>query len=198
MNAIEPIAKLANQFSRLPGVGGKTALRYAYRVVEMSDADAEDFVAAVRDVKENVAYCGVCGNFTEKDRNPCAICAGRDHGIVCVVKEPKDVLALEKVRDYGGVYHVLHGTISPLDGRGPDDIRIKELVRRVGGGEVREVIMATNPDVEGEATAFYIARLLKPLGVKVTRIAQGISMGSDIEYADEVTLSRALEDRREI
>lgn len=198
MNIIDPIAKLANQFSRLPGVGGKTALRYAYRVVEMCDGDAEGFIAAIKDVKENVAYCDVCGNFTERDKNPCYICSSRDRAAVCVVKEPKDVLALEKARAFDGVYHVLHGTISPLDGRGPDDIRIKELVRRVGFGEAREVIMATNPDVEGEATAFYVARLLKPLGVKVTRIAQGISMGSDIEYADEVTLSRALEDRKEI
>jgi recombination protein RecR len=179
-------------------VGGKTALRYAYRVVDMSASEADELINAVKEVKNNIETCAVCGNLTAKGVNPCAICARRDQSVVCVVKEPKDVLAMEKIRDYGGVYHVLHGTISPLDGRGPDDIRIKELVARVGGGAVSEVIMATNPDVEGEATAFYIARLLKPLGVKVTRIAQGISMGSDIEYADEATLSRALEDRREL
>lgn len=186
--------KLAHEFSRLPGVGAKTAMRYAYAVIDMKQEDAEEFIRAVADVKKNVHYCAKCGNFTEKD--VCDICAKRSSDVICVVTYPKDVAAMEKSRCFNGIYHVLHGTISPLDGRGPDDIRIKELLARLDG--VKEVIIATNPDVEGEATAMYIARLIKPLGVKVTRIAQGISMGSDIEYADEVTLSRAIESRVEL
>ena len=186
--------KLAHEFSRLPGVGAKTAMRYAYAGIDMKQEDAEDFIRAVADVKKNVHYCAKCGNFTEKD--VCDICAKRSSDVICVVTYPKDVAAMEKSRCFNGVNHVLHGTISPLDGRGPDDIRIKELLARLDG--VKEVIIATNPDVEGEATAMYIARLIKPLGVKVTRIAQGISMGSDIEYADEVTLSRAIESRVEL
>lgn len=185
---------MAHEFSRLPGVGAKTAMRYAYAVIGMSRSDADEFVRAITDVKNNVRYCSKCGNFTEKD--VCDICAKRPSDIICVVTYPKDVAAMEKSRCFGGVYHVLHGTISPLDGRGPDDIRIKELLARLDG--VKEVIIATNPDVEGEATAMYLARLIKPLGVKVTRIAQGVSMGSDIEYADEVTLSRAIESRVEL
>ena len=141
-------------------------------------------------------YCSVCGNYT--DRDPCEICGTRDRSVVCVVKDPKDVMAIERIRDYNGVYHVLHGVLSPMEGVGPNDIRLKELVARVGTDNVKEVIVATNPDVEGEATAMYIARLLKPLGVKVSRIAQGISIGSDLEYADEVTLSKAIENRREL
>ena len=190
----DSILKLAHEFSRLPGVGAKTAMRYAYAVIGMSRSDADEFVRAITDVKNNVRYCSKCGNFTEKD--VCDICAKRPSDIICVVTYPKDVAAMEKSRCFGGVYHVLHGTISPLDGRGPDDIRIKELLARLDG--VKEVIIATNPDVEGEATAMYLARLIKPLGVKVTRIAQGVSMGSDIEYADEVTLSRAIESRVEL
>ena len=191
MKQPESIAKLINKFMRLGGVGLKTAQRYAYRIVEMPDAEAAEFAEAIYDVKKNVRYCSECGNFSESD--VCEICSTRDRTVVCVVAQPKDVLAIEKSGAFTGVYHVLHGTISPLEGRTADDIRIKELLSRLNGAE--EVIVATNPDVEGEATAMYIARLLKPLGVKVTRPAQGISMGSDIEYADEVTLSRAIETR---
>ncbi len=191
MKQPESIVKLINKFMRLGGVGLKTAQRYAYKVVEMTDEEASEFAEAIYDVKKNVRYCSECGNFSETD--VCEICARRDKTVVCVVAQPKDVLAIEKSGAFTGVYHVLHGTISPLEGRTADDIRIKELLSRLGG--VEEVIVATNPDVEGEATAMYIARLIKPLGVRVTRPAQGISMGSDIEYADEVTLSRAIETR---
>ena len=196
MKQIEPISRLINKFSRLPGVGGKTAQRYAYHVINMPENEVREFAKALIDVRENVGYCEVCGNFTEKTQKICAVCLARDQSIICVVKEPKDVAALEKVRGYTGVYHVLHGTINPLEGKGPDDINVKGLLNRITAGGVGEVIMATNPDVSGEATAVYIARLLAPLGVKVSRIAQGIAMGSDLEYADEVTLSRALEDRK--
>ena len=191
MKQPESIVKLINKFMRLGGVGLKTAQRYAYKVVEMTDEEASEFAEAIYDVKKNVRYCSECGNFSET--YVCEICARRDKTVVCVVAQPKDVLAIEKSGAFTGVYHVLHGTISPLEGRTADDIRIKELLSRLGG--VEEVIVATNPDVEGEATAMYIARLIKPLGVRVTRPAQGISMGSDIEYADEVTLSRAIETR---
>lgn len=183
---------LANKFSKLPGVGTKTAMRYAYAVIGMPEADVEEFCKALTDVKQKIKYCKTCGNFTEDEE--CDLCRRRPKDVICVVTYPKDVAAMEKAHVFYGVYHVLHGTISPLDGRGPDDIRIKELLARLDG--VAEVILATNPDVEGEATAMYIARLIKPLGIKVSRIAQGISMGSDIEYADEVTLSRAIDDRR--
>lgn len=193
---IEPIGALINAFSKLPGVGAKTAQRYAYRVINMSDEEAASFADAILTAKKKVHYCKVCGNYTDQD--VCEICKTRDPSVICVVKEPKDVVALEKVRDYKGVYHVLHGTISPMDGIGPNDIRIKELLARVAQGNVKEVVMATNPDVEGEATAMYISGLLKPLGVKVTRIAQGVSIGAELEYADEVTLSKALADRKEI
>ena len=193
---ILPVEKLINRFQQLPGVGYKTAQRYAYSILEMEDEDVKSFSEALIDVKSNVHFCKVCGNFTENEI--CDICLKRSSKIICVVKEPKDVIAMEKVKDYEGTYHVLHGCISPLDGKGPNDIRIKELLTRVNSGEVEEVIMATNPDVEGEATAMYIARLLKPLGIKCTRLAQGISIGSDIEYADEVTLGRALSQRIEL
>ena len=195
---IEVIAKLINKFTKLPGVGGRTAQRYAYSVINMSAAEVEEFAQNLLEVKEKVAYCSVCGNFTEKGADPCGICKVRDGSVICVVKEPKDALAMERLHGFHGVYHVLHGTINPLEGRGPDDIRIKELLNRVTGGNVNEVVMATNPDVDGEATAAYIARLLKPFGVKVTRIAQGVAMGSELEYVDEVTLSRAFEDRKQI
>lgn len=178
----------------LPGVGQKTAQRYAYAVIGMNNEDAAEFSDAIREVKEKIKFCSVCGNFTEDD--VCEICKTRDHSVICVVSEPKDILALERVAGRTFVYHVLGGTLNPLEGRGPDELRIKELLGRLDG--VKEVIVATNPDVEGEATAVYLARLLKPMGVKVTRIAQGVSMGSEIEYADEVTLSRALESRTEI
>ena len=195
-NNVLPIEKLINSFEKLVGVGQKTAQRYAYNVIEMSEQDAINCANAIMDVKHNVHYCKVCGNFTEKEI--CDICATRKSNVICVVKEPKDVLSLEKVKDFDVRYHVLHGCISPLDGKGPDDIRIKELLERLNSEQISEVIMATNPDVEGEATAMYIAKLIKPLGVKVTRLAQGISMGSDIEYADEVTLSKALDSRIEL
>lgn len=196
MGYIEPISKLINQFTKLPGVGYKTAQRYAYAVIAMTNDQAKELTDAVKDVKQNVKYCNSCGNFTLGEENPCAMCKTRDNSVLCVVKEPKDVYALEKIRGYKGGYHVLHGTISPLSGIGPNDIRIKELLKRIDEDKVTEVIMATNTDTEGDATAMYIARLLQPLGVKVTRIAQGLPIGSDIEYADEVTLFKALEDRR--
>ncbi len=190
---IEPIGKLINEFSKLPGVGKKTAQRYAYKVINMTDAEAQAFASAITDCKRRVRYCKICGNFTENE--VCSICATRDKSVICVVKEPRDVIAMEKLREYNGVYHVLHGVISPMDGVGPNDIRIKELLARIDEN-VKEVIMATNPDVEGEATAMYIAKILKPLGVKVTRLAHGIPIGGELEYTDEVTLSRALSERK--
>ncbi len=192
---IEPIGRLINEFSKLPGVGKKTAQRYAYKIIGMTDAEAKHFAESIVYCKQRVKYCRICGNFTEEE--VCDICKKRDPSTICVVKEPKDVIAMEKLHEYKGVYHVLHGVISPMDGVGPNDIRIKELLSRIDGN-VTEVIMATNPDVEGEATAMYVARLLKPLGVKVTRLAHGIPVGSELEYADEVTLSRALSERKQI
>ena len=193
---IEPIGRLINEFSKLPGVGKKTAQRYAYKIIGMSEAEARAFADSIINCKRKVRYCKVCGNFTEDE--VCEICKRRDGSVICVVKEPKDVIAMEKLHEFKGVYHVLHGVISPMDGVGPNDIRIKELLSRVSEGEVTEVIMATNPDVEGEATAMYIAKLLKPLGVNVTRLAHGIPIGSELEYTDEVTLSRALLERKSI
>ncbi len=193
---IEPIAKLINRFSQLPGVGAKTAQRYAYKVISMSEEEAELFAQAILDAKKNVHYCKECGNFTDKP--VCDICQTRSKEIICVVKEPKDVLALEKADRFNGCYHVLHGTINPIEGVGPNDIRIKELLSRLSDGVTKEVILATNPDVEGEATAMYIAKLIKPLGIKVTRIAHGVAVGQDIEYADIGSLSRAILDRREL
>ena len=195
MKQLDSIAKLINRFQKLPGVGAKTAQRYAYGVIGMTEADVVDFCLALSEVKEKVRYCKTCGNFTDKEL--CDICTQRESASIIVVSYPKDVLAFEKAGGIKGVYHVLHGTLSPLDGRGPNDIRVKELLLRLNDG-VKEVILATNPDVEGEATAMYIAKLIKPLGMRVTRIAQGISMGSDIEYADEVTLLRAIEGRIEV
>lgn len=194
MQYIEPIQKLIAEFTKLPGVGLKTATRYAYSIINMEEESAKTFAETILDVKQNVHYCKVCGNYTDKE--VCEICESRDKSVICVVKEPKDVIAFEKLKDFKGVYHILHGTINPLMGIGANDIRIKELLGRLDG--VREVIMATNSDVEGEATAMYIARIVKPLGIKVTRLAHGIPIGSDIEYADETTLSRALMDRREM
>ena len=193
MSYYQPLARLVAQFSKLPGVGAKTAQRYAYKLINMSEEEVAEFAQAMIETKKNVHYCSVCGNYTEDD--VCDICKTRDRSIVCVVKEPKDIIAFEKIKDFGGVYHVLQGTLNPMQGIGVDDIRIKELMSRLVG--VKEVIMATNPDIDGEATATYIARLIKPMGIKVTRLASGISLGSDIEYADEVTLSRALADRKE-
>lgn len=193
---IEPIGKLINEFSKLPGVGKKTAQRYAYKIIGMTDAEARAFADSIVNCKRKVRYCKVCGNFTEEE--VCDICKRRDKSSICVVKEPKDVIAMEKLHEFKGVYHVLHGVISPMDGVGPNDIRIKELLSRISEGGVQEVIMATNPDVEGEATAMYIAKILKPLGVTVTRLAHGIPVGSELEYTDEVTLSRALLERKQI
>ena len=193
---IEPIGRLINEFSKLPGVGKKTAQRYAYKVVNMSEAEAREFADAILSAKRKVRFCRICGNFSEGD--VCEICKGRDPSVICVVKEPKDVIVLEKLHEFKGVYHVLHGVIDPMNGVSPNDIRIHELLDRVKENEVKEVIMATNPDVEGEATAMYIAKLLKPLDVKVTRLSRGIPIGSELEYTDEVTLSRALIERKEI
>lgn len=192
---IQPIARLINEFTKLPGVGTKTAQRYAYKIINMPDEEARAFAESIIEAKSKVRYCSICGNFSEND--VCDVCRERSADTICVVKEPKDVIALEKAHEFHGVYHVLHGTLNPLEGVGPDDIRIKELLRRLDGS-VKEVIMATNPDVEGEATAMYIAALVKPLGIKVTRLAHGIAVGTDLEYADVNSLSRALIDRREL
>ena len=193
---IEPLAKLVNAFSKLPGIGGKTALRLAYHAISAPEEDIRELTEALTEIRQKIRYCSVCGNFCEGET--CEICADarRDHGVICVVKDPRDVIAMEKTASFRGVYHVLHGTISPIDGIGPDDIRIKELLRRLDN--VQEVIIATNPDVEGDATAVYIARLLKPFGIRTTRIAHGIPIGGDLEYIDEVTLAKALDGRREI
>lgn len=191
---IEPFARLVAALTKLPGVGAKTAQRYAYAIIRMDEKDVDDFADSVLDCKKRIHYCSVCGNYTDKD--VCDICATRDKSIICVVKEPKDIIAIERTKDYDGVYHVLHGTLNPLAGIGPDDISIKQLLKRLDG--VKEVILATNLDVDGEATAVYIARLIKPMGIKVTRIAGGISMNSDIEYADEVSLGRAMQNRTEL
>ncbi|SMC86603.1 recombination mediator RecR [Sporomusa malonica] len=197
MSYIAPIAKLIEHFRRLPGIGPKSAARLAYHVLKMDKGQATALAQAIVEAKERVSYCSVCFDLTDAD--PCQTCRseGRDRTVVCVVEDPKDVTAMERTREFKGLYHVLHGSLSPLEGVGPDDIKVKELLDRVGKG-VQEVIMATNPNVEGEATAMYIAKLLKPLGVKVTRIAHGLPVGGDLEYADEVTLSKALENRREM
>jgi recombination protein RecR len=195
---IAPLAKLIEHFRALPGIGNKTAVRLAYHVLDMDAEQAKKLAEAIIEAKEKIGYCNTCFNLS--DQNPCVICAAeeRDHSVICVVEQPQDVAAMERMRDYRGVYHVLHGALSPLEGVGPDQIRIKELLGRLTDDEVKEVIMATNPNVEGEATAMYLAKLLKPMGVKVTRIAHGLPIGGDLEYADEVTLSKAMENRREI
>lgn len=192
------LERLTEQFGKLPGIGSKTAQRLAFHVLSLPAEDAEAFANAILEARKSIHKCPVCQNLTDEDL--CPICADdrRDHSVVCVVAEPRDVIAMERAREYHGVYHVLHGVISPLNHVGPDDITVRELLSRVGQGQVQEVIMATNPDTEGEATAMYISRLLRPLGVKVTRLAYGIPVGSQLEYADEVTLLRALEGRREI
>ncbi len=193
---IEPIGRLINEFSRLPGVGKKSAQRYAYKIVDMSETEARAFADAIINVKQKVRYCKICGNFTEGD--VCEICKRRDPSVICVVKEPRDASAIEKLHEFKGVYHVLHGVIDPMEGVGPNDIRIRELLARIQEGNVKEVIIATNPDVSGDATAMYIARLVNPLGVKVTRLAHGIPVGSEIEFTDDVTLSRAFAERNAI
>ena len=196
MQYIAPLAKLVEQFRSLPGIGAKSAVRLAYHVLEMDRSKAEGLAKAILEAKAKVTYCSICFNITDQD--PCAICQseGRDRSVLCVVEEPRDVMAMERTREFRGLYHVLHGALSPLEGVGPDNIRIKELLQRVGAAPVSEVIMATDPDVEGEATAMYVAKLLKPLGISVTRIAHGLPVGGDLEYADEVTLGKALENRR--
>lgn len=198
MNFYPPsVVKLIEEFSKLPGIGPKTAQRLSMYVLNMDMDEAKGFADAIINAKRSVKHCSICGNLTDAD--PCSICGNpeRDRNIICIVQESKDVIAMEKTKEFNGVYHVLQGAISPMQGIGPDDIRIKELLARITP-ETSEVILATNPNVEGEATAMYIARLLKPLGIKTTRIAHGVPVGGDIEYADEVTLSKALEGRREI
>ena len=195
---IESLQRLAEQFGRLPGVGRKSAMRMAYAVLELKDDEAAAFSQAIIDAKEKIHLCPVCKNLT--DRELCPICSdlSRDRSIICVVESPKDVLSFEKVREFNGVYHVLHGEISPVNGITPDKLYIRELLERIGSGdEVKELIVATNPTVEGEATAMYISRLIRPLGIRVTRLAYGMPVGGDLEYADEVTLFRALEGRRD-
>ena len=198
MSCIEPIGRLVNQLSKLPGVGQKTAQRLAYYIISLPEEQVRELATAIFNGKKQVHFCPVCGNYTDKD--PCALCSdtARDPSILCVVRDPRDVAAMERMRDYRGLYHVLHGVISPMDGVGPDDIRIRELLARLASGQVKEVVLATNPDIEGEATASYIARLIKPMGIRVTRIAHGVPVGGDLEYTDEVTLSKAFEGRREI
>ena len=193
----EPLIRLVEELQRLPGIGPKGAQRLAFHILKTPREDADRLADAVRNVKERVTYCSVCNNITDAD--PCAYCssASRDPKVICVVEEPQNVAAIEKTREFKGTYHVLMGALSPLQGIGPDDLKIKGLLSRVNGG-VTEIILATNPNVEGEATAIYLARLLKPLGVKVTRIAMGVPVGSDLEYADEVTMHKALEGRREV
>ena len=194
----KPLNKLINELSRLPGRGGKTAQRLAFHILSMSDGDAFRLSDSIREAKEQMRYCSVCGNLTDVD--PCAICSDtdRDPSVICVVESPRDVIAMEKIREFKGYYHVLHGTISPMDGIGPDDINLKSLVLRLQDERVQELIIATNPTIEGEATAMYIARLIKPSGIKVSRIAHGIPVGGDLEYADEVTLLKAVEGRRQL
>jgi recombination protein RecR len=194
----EPIARLIEQLQKLPGIGAKSAQRLAFHVLRTPREDADRLCDAIRDVKELVTYCSTCNNITATD--PCLLCTStnRDPRIICVVEEPQNVEVVEKTREFKGGYHVLLGTLSPLRGVGPDDLKIKGLLSRVGAGTVEEVILATNPTVEGEATALYLARLLKPLGVRVTRIAMGVPVGSDLEYADEVTMTRAMENRRDV
>ena len=198
MAEIEAIAKLVNQLSKLPGVGRKTAQRLAYHIIALPEDQVRELAVAIFNGKKQIHFCPICGNYTDTD--PCPICADSSHrkDIVCVVRDPRDVNALERMREYDGLYHVLHGVISPMDGVGPDDIRIRELMSRLASGEIKEVVLATNPDVEGEATAAYISRLIKPMGVKVTRIAHGVPIGGELEYTDEVTLLRAFEGRTEL
>lgn len=194
MNQSESLDRLVQQFTLLPGVGKKSALRYAYAVLDMTEEQVKTFAEALVDVKNKVHFCRVCGNYTDED--VCEICATRRPETICVVKEPRDITALEKINEFRGCYHVLHGQLSPLKGIGPDDLNIQSLLERLDG--VSEVIVATNPDIEGDATALYLSRLIKPLGIKVTRLARGIPTGSEIEYTDEATLSHALSDRKEL
>ncbi len=195
---VTPLERLVEQFERLPGIGRKTAGRLAYHLLSRSEAEAKAFAEAILEAKEKIHYCNCCQNLTDLDLCPICTDTGRDRRLICVVEDPRDVMAFERTREYNGMYHVLHGVISPMDGIGPDQLHIKELMSRLADGEVEEIIMATNPTVEGEATASYLSRLLRPMGIKVSRLAYGIPVGGDLEYADEVTLSRALEGRNEI
>ena len=198
MSRPDPLLRLVEQLQRLPGIGAKSAQRLAFHILKTPREEVERLVEAMHDVKDRVTYCSVCSNITDAD--PCYFCThpSRDHRLICVVEEPENVTAVEKTRNFKGQYHVLMGALSPLQGVGPDDLKIKDLLTRVGGGTVEEVILATNPNVEGEATAIYLAKLLKPLGVRVTRIAMGVPVGSDLEYADEFTMHKAMEGRREV
>ncbi|MCX7921042.1 MAG: recombination mediator RecR [Clostridia bacterium] len=193
-----PVAKLIEEFEKLPGIGHKTAQRLAFHVLNLSEEKVETLAGAIREAKQKTKYCSICSNLT--DIEPCNICSGntRERTAICVVQDPRDVVAMERTKEFKGLYHVLHGAISPMAGIGPEDIKIKELLTRIREGDIREVILATNPNIEGEATAMYISKLLKPLGIKTTRIAHGLPVGGDLEYADEVTLAKALEGRREI
>ena len=194
----KPLNKLISEMNKLPGIGGKTAQRLAFHILSMEDGDAFALADAIREAKQSMRYCSVCGNLTEED--PCSICADetRDPSVICVVESARDVVSMEKIREYKGLYHVLHGAISPMDGIGPEDINLKSLITRLQDERVKELILATNPTIEGEATSMYIARLIKPSGIKVTRIAHGVPVGGDLEYADEVTLLKAMEGRREL
>lgn len=194
----KPLNRLIGELSKLPGIGGKTAQRLAFHILSMEEKEVNTLADVIRQAKKEMVYCSVCGNLT--DRDPCAICSdgSRDESTICVVESPRDLVAMEKIKEYHGYYHVLHGTISPMDGIGPDDINLKSLITRLGDEKVKELIIATNPTIEGEATAMYIARLVKPSGIKVSRIAHGIPVGGDLEYADEVTLLKAVEGRREL
>src|SRR5690606_6701874 len=198
MHYPEPISKLIDSFMKLPGIGPKTAARLAFFVLGMKEDTVVDFAKALINAKRDLGYCSVCGHITDQD--PCYVCKDqhRNRSVICVVQEPKDVIAMEKMKEYTGLYHVLHGSISPMEGIGPEDINIPDLLKRLQDETVQEVILATNPKIEGEATAMYISRLLKPSGITVTRIAHGLPVGGDLEYADEVTLSKALEGRREL
>ena len=191
-------SKLIDIFRKMPGVGSKSAVRMAYHILSLSEDETEEIISAIKDAKEKIHYCSLCQNITEND--PCDICSDtkRDSSVICVMEKPKDVIALEKTGEYFGMYHVLHGSISPMDGIGPEDLKIKELIARIADGSVKEVIMANSPSIEGEATAMYISKLIKPFGVKVSRIAYGVPVGGDLEYADQVTLAKAIEGRREI
>lgn len=193
---ILPLERLIEQFRKLPGIGKKTAIRLAFEVLDFSPEEAEEFANAIRGVKEHVHTCSVCQNISEGEL--CGICSDleRDRSVICVVEDARALMSIEKVREYGGVYHVLHGAISPMQGIGPDKLRIKELIARLGDGTVNEVIIATNPTVEGEATAMYLTKLIKPLGIRVSRLAYGVPVGGELEFADEVTLMRAIEGRR--
>ncbi|MGD6819150.1 recombination mediator RecR [Metabacillus sp. 84] len=198
MHYPEPISKLIDSFTKLPGIGPKTAVRLAFFVLGMKEDTVLDFAKALVNAKRNLTYCSTCGHITDQD--PCYICEDkkRDRTVLCVVQDPKDVIAMEKMKEFSGLYHVLHGAISPIEGIGPEDIKVPELLKRLQDDQIQEVILATNPNIEGEATAMYISRLLKPSGIKLTRIAHGLPVGGDLEYADEVTLSKALEGRREL